>query len=193
MYFNINNRNYIYIYININNKIFNQFFILIFFLYLFILFIYFLKNYFIYLNSDFSLCKNLKGKTLTNDSLEECYYRDIKEGNICKAKEMKCFSEDEKISLCTDNSNKISNNDKCGPKDGHCPTGKCCSKYGYCGKSEEYCGSGCQSEFGQCTSTTNVKISTNDKCGPKDGHCPTGKCCSKYGYCGKSGEFWMSK
>lgn len=31
-----------------------------------------------------------------------------------------------------------------------CPSSKCCSKYGYCGKSSDYCGKGCQSAFGQC-------------------------------------------
>jgi len=139
---------------------------------------------------NFSNCKNLKGKTLTNDSLEECYYNNNKKGNICKTKEMKCFSEreeeDEKIPLCNVISNEISTNGKCGPYDGHCSTGECCSKYGYCGTSEKHCGTGCQSEFGQCTSTTSVKISTNGKCGPEDGKCPDSKCCSKYGYCGTS-------
>jgi len=95
-----------------------------------------------------------------------------------------------------------STNGKCGAKDGVCPTGECCSKYGYCGRSEKHCGTGCQSEFGQCninktttTKTTTQKstttkssypTSTNGKCGAKDGKCPTGECCSKYGYCGRS-------
>jgi choice-of-anchor A domain-containing protein len=39
---------------------------------------------------------------------------------------------------------------ECGKGYGSCPNNQCCSKYGYCGKSEEYCGSGCQSEFGRC-------------------------------------------
>jgi len=134
---------------------------------------------------DLRNCENIKGKTLTNDSLEECYYDGIKKGNICKAKEMKCFSEfQEEIKPCTEESVKISTNGQCGKDYGHCPNGKCCSKYGYCGTSDKHCGTGCQSEFGQCTS--GVKISTNGKCGKDDGHCPTGKCCSKYGYCGTS-------
>jgi len=29
------------------------------------------------------------------------------------------------------------------------PSGQCCSKYSWCGTSEKYCGTGCQSEFGQ--------------------------------------------
>jgi len=135
---------------------------------------------------DFVDCENItKGKTLTNDSLEECYYGGI-ESKICKAKEMSCLQYFEKeIKPCTDNSNKISTNGKCGATDGRCPTGQCCSKYGYCGTSNKHCGTGCQSEFGQCTST-NVKISSNGKCGAEDGQCPSGQCCSKYGYCGTS-------
>jgi len=97
-----------------------------------------------------------------------------------------CFfqddGDDKYFPICDDE--KVSTNDKCGFKNGRCPNGKCCSKYGYCGTTEKHCGTGCQSEFGQCS--TNVKISTNDKCGPEDGRCPDGKCCSKYGYCGTS-------
>jgi len=103
-----------------------------------------------------------------------------------------------------------STNGKCGPSDGKCPADKCCSKYGYCGKTDDHCGKGCQSEFGECkntttttktktktkkattttkkntTSKTTIPISTNGKCGKTDGKCPSGKCCSKYGWCGTS-------
>jgi len=57
-----------------------------------------------------------------------------------------------------------------------CASGYCCSKYGYCGKTEEYCGTGCQSEYGKCnklsttekstkktTKTTNKKTTTTSK------------------------------
>ncbi|OUM62096.1 carbohydrate-binding module family 18 protein [Piromyces sp. E2] len=43
-----------------------------------------------------------------------------------------------------------STNGKCGKENGVCPNKKCCSKYGWCGTSDKYCGSGCQSEFGRC-------------------------------------------
>jgi len=93
-----------------------------------------------------------------------------------------------------------STNGRCGKSDGKCPSGKCCSKYGYCGTSDAHCKSGCQSEFGECklttttTTTTKTKTSTkssiptstNGKCGKSDGKCPSGKCCSKYGWCGTS-------
>ncbi len=45
---------------------------------------------------------------------------------------------------------KISTDGKCGEEYGKCPSGQCCSKYGYCGKSKDYCESGCQSDFGKC-------------------------------------------
>ncbi|OUM58671.1 carbohydrate esterase family 4 protein, partial [Piromyces sp. E2] len=66
---------------------------------------------------------------------------------------------------------------------------------GYCGKTSEYCGKGCQSEFGKCNVDTKTKakvttknISTNGKCGGKY-VCPKGFCCSQYGYCGKTSEY----
>jgi len=47
---------------------------------------------------------------------------------------------------------KISTNDRCGKEDGTCPSGKCCSKYGWCGTSERHCkvNQGCQIAFGEC-------------------------------------------
>jgi len=58
--------------------------------------------------------------------------------------------------------------DRCGPKIGKCAEGKCCSKYGWCGKSADHCSiaKGCQSEFGACTApkkTNSVKTNVNNK------------------------------
>jgi len=39
---------------------------------------------------------------------------------------------------------------QCGEGFGSCPQGQCCSKYGWCGKDSQYCGPGCQSQFGIC-------------------------------------------
>ena len=97
---------------------------------------------------------------------------------------------------------KVSTNGRCGKKLGVCPSGECCSQYGYCGTTSKHCGAGCQSEFGKCntastvikTTTTTaaaaatVKVSTNGKCGKTDGVCPSGECCSKYGYCGTTSK-----
>ncbi|ORY34377.1 hypothetical protein LY90DRAFT_387004, partial [Neocallimastix californiae] len=101
---------------------------------------------------------------------------------------------------------------RCGQVNGlACPTGYCCSQFGFCGKTESYCGKGCQSEFGICNGTTssvadattttttgkkyrtptNDNVSTDDTCGPLRGNkiCPEGKCCSEYGYCGDTDEY----
>jgi len=42
-----------------------------------------------------------------------------------------------------------STNVKCGKENRKCPSDQCCSKYGWGGTSEKYCGTGCQSEFSQ--------------------------------------------
>jgi peptidoglycan/xylan/chitin deacetylase (PgdA/CDA1 family) len=55
---------------------------------------------------------------------------------------------------------KISTNGRCGGSNGVCPNNLCCSKYGYCGQTNDYCGTGCQSEFGKCNSKTTTKKST---------------------------------
>jgi len=44
----------------------------------------------------------------------------------------------------------LSTTGKCGSGFGSCAKNECCSQYGYCGTSDEYCGYGCQSEFGRC-------------------------------------------
>jgi len=110
-------------------------------------------------------------------------------------------------STTTKSSKPTSTNGKCGKDNNNtvCPSGQCCSKYGYCGTSEKHCGSNCQSKFGKCfnttTTTTTIKkttttksskpTSTNGECGKNNGniHCPSGKCCSKYGYCGTGEKY----
>jgi len=43
----------------------------------------------------------------------------------------------------------------CGSSVGvSCSNGLCCSKYGYCGSTDEYCGSGCQPYYGKCWSSS---------------------------------------
>jgi len=106
----------------------------------------------------------------------------------------------------------ISTNNRCGPSYGICPSGQCCSKYGWCGKTDDYCDSGCQSEFGQCknypinnatannapadnapvnnmTVETSIPISTNGRCGKTYGRCPSDECCSVFGWCGKTDTY----
>ena len=42
--------------------------------------------------------------------------------------------------------------DRCGKEYGICDADDCCSKYGWCGQSDEHCGNGCQSDYGFCKS-----------------------------------------
>jgi len=69
--------------------------------------------------------------------------------------------------------------------------GRCCSKYGYCGSSIEYCGTGCQPGFsapGACTSASTIV----ERCGPSNGGqtCAGNPfketCCSEFGWCGST-------
>jgi len=53
-----------------------------------------------------------------------------------------------------------------------CPSGFCCSQYGYCGTGPQYC----QPQTGTCV-------------GGVGGTCAAGLCCSPYGYCGTGVEF----
>ncbi|KAF4624626.1 hypothetical protein G7Y89_g13544 [Cudoniella acicularis] len=92
--------------------------------------------------------------------------------------------------------------------------GDCCSKYGYCGHTSDYCSldSGCQSYFGLCGDTplvspvapvaspvstsnpiTALKPSVDGSCG-KDATClgsTFGPCCSSYGWCGSTSEYCL--
>ncbi|KAH9203658.1 hypothetical protein DL95DRAFT_321005, partial [Leptodontidium sp. 2 PMI_412] len=78
-----------------------------------------------------------------------------------------------------------------------CPTGGCCSKYGYCGTTSDYCSSGnCQPAYGTCTappppgSTTPDGTCGNVSNGNNHGYiCKTGQCCSKYGWCGTTIDY----
>jgi len=48
------------------------------------------------------------------------------------------------------NNTSISKSYQCGPNFGMCPKNLCCSKYGWCGQTSEYCDNGCQEEYGNC-------------------------------------------
>jgi hypothetical protein len=103
----------------------------------------------------------------------------------------------------------------CGAGIGACPTtGYCCSKWGFCGVTEKFCGTGCQSDYGSCngypvstpvTSPVSNPVSSpvespvsspalspaaEGSCGTGIGACPTsGHCCSQYGFCGTTEEY----
>jgi len=134
---------------------------------------------------------NLKGKTLTNPKLERCYYSQNYE--LCKAKDMDClkvnnFEFDECPGMKDDDD--YSTNGQCGNGNGKCPPGFCCSKTGWCGKTNDHCSitKGCQLQFGVCNGEPQV-----GRCGKEYGKCPSGQCCSKDGYCGVNDSHCLSK
>ncbi|KAI0176603.1 hypothetical protein BJ166DRAFT_458305 [Pestalotiopsis sp. NC0098] len=66
---------------------------------------------------------------------------------------------------------------------------QCCSQYGYCGNTTDYCDSsnGCQSAFGDaCIDDGGSGDSGSGLCGPANGNavCASTECCSAEGYCG---------
>ena len=76
----------------------------------------------------------------------------------------------------------FSTKDRCGEGYGSCDEDECCSEYGWCGLTEEHCGTGCQSEYGHCDNDS------KDRCGKEYGKCENNECCSQYGWCGNSDE-----
>lgn len=97
----------------------------------------------------------------------------------------------------------VSNTARCGKPFGltcaGSAFGNCCSQYNYCGSAEGYCGDGCQSGYGTCSSSqvpppsgnpSNGEVSRDGSCGGSKGftclNSEFGDCCSQYGFCGSS-------
>jgi hypothetical protein len=73
--------------------------------------------------------------------------------------------------------------------------GSCCSQYGYCGDTSDFCGTGCQTGFGTC-GPSGAPVSTDGTCSsnstPNGATCAGstfGTCCSEYGYCGSTNAY----
>jgi len=83
---------------------------------------------------------------------------------------------------------------RCGIEFGYliCQDNKCCSQYGFCGVTDEYCDIGCQFDFGICNSNITQITSPDGTCGRFNGYsCEPGYCCSR-GKCVQR-EFYNSK
>jgi len=81
---------------------------------------------------------------------------------------------------------------RCGIEFGYliCQDNKCCSQYGFCGVTDEYCDIGCQFDFGICNSNITQITSPDGTCGRFNGYsCEPGYCCSQYGYCGDTSDY----
>ncbi|KKF94643.1 Endochitinase 1 [Ceratocystis platani] len=100
-------------------------------------------------------------------------------------------------------------NGSCGGKTGFTCTGNnCCSQWGWCGNTADFCGTGCQTGFGLCDSdatspskssdapkedkapkTAELKLSPDGSCGGENGYTCTGSnCCSQSGWCGATSD-----
>lgn len=71
---------------------------------------------------------------------------------------------------CSTDTSYISSDGKCGSTDPNSQIcvgstyGSCCSQKGWCGDSTDYCGTGCQSDFGTCGGA-NITTNTSDTAG----------------------------
>jgi len=101
---------------------------------------------------DLKLLKNMKNLRFLN--VKNTFKDEEALENICSLTNIEYLMIDGKeVKSCEasqSQSPKISTNGQCGKEYGVCPSGNCCSKYGWCGTSSEHCGKGCQSEFGKC-------------------------------------------
>jgi hypothetical protein len=81
---------------------------------------------------------------------------------------------------------------QCGRQAGNrkCPNNLCCSKFGFCGDTREFCArdQGCQS---QCRPRDLGEGLDAPQCGRQAGNrkCPNNLCCSKFGFCGNTHEY----
>ncbi|CCF41523.1 lectin, partial [Colletotrichum higginsianum] len=104
-----------------------------------------------------------------------------------------------KFGQCTVTSGKkITPDGSCGGSNAYTCTGgtfgNCCSRYGFCGNTDEHCLNGCNSQFGDCSSISvgGVPASLDGSCGGSKGTTcqgtSYGNCCSQWGYCGSSAD-----
>ncbi|EUC44378.1 carbohydrate-binding module family 18 protein [Bipolaris oryzae ATCC 44560] len=82
-----------------------------------------------------------------------------------------------------------------------CKTGQCCSRFGNCGTTADYCSpSVCQSAFGICFDSAPARgsVSPDGTCGDvgkgnnNGWACKPGACCSKYGNCGTTDSYCLA-
>ncbi|RIB03169.1 CBM Family 18/Carbohydrate Esterase Family 4 protein [Gigaspora rosea] len=98
--------------------------------------------------------------------------------------------------ISTSSTQEISTDGTCGPETNtKCPS-NCCSQWGYCGSTSDFCdpNQGCQEGYGTCGQISNNKdssqLSNDGTCGPdKNTRCGDNDCCSQWGYCGNTPEF----
>jgi len=110
-----------------------------------------------YIRFDYSQhCSNTTLKTTTKTSTKKTTTKTSTKKTTTKTSTKKTTTKTTKKTTKTSTTKTktetvpISTNGKCGAEYGKCPSGRCCSKYGWCGKTSKYCGTGCQKAFGIC-------------------------------------------
>ncbi|CAG8566179.1 6727_t:CDS:2, partial [Cetraspora pellucida] len=87
----------------------------------------------------------------------------------------------------------ISSDGRCGPDVNTRCENECCSQWGYCGSTTDFCdlNQGCQQDYGTCGQISNNNTGTGTgPCGPDTNNiCGGNTCCSQWGYCGTTPEF----
>ncbi|KAI0123329.1 hypothetical protein BJ170DRAFT_713483 [Xylariales sp. AK1849] len=127
------------------------------------------------------------GKTCKGSTFGDC----CSSSGFCGGSETHCGAGcQSSFGDCSAPSN-ISTDGTCGKNGKTCKGstfGDCCSSGNFCGKTTDYCETGCQTAFGTCTTVTN-NISTDGACSKNGKTCKGstfGDCCSSSGYCGKT-------
>ncbi|KAM9874215.1 hypothetical protein VDGL01_11718 [Verticillium dahliae] len=140
------------------------------------------------ISTDGSCGKN--GKTCKGSTFGDC----CSSGGFCGKSTDHCGPGCQTLfGTCTAGAGSISTDGACGKNGKTCKGstfGDCCSSSGFCGKSTDHCGAGCQSSFGTCT-TGAGSVSTDGSCGKNGKTCKGstfGDCCSANGFCGKSSD-----
>jgi len=112
----------------------------------------------------FTIYRNDDPKHTKYDEIDSRFLKEKLEAYQAKKSGSSSSKTNSKSSTSTSptSSIKISTNGRCGPNDGKCPSGKCCSKYGWCSTSSDHCDldKGCQAKYGICKYYTSVKKTT---------------------------------
>jgi len=154
---------------------------------------------------DLSRNTKISGKTLTNSNLVTCVY-DLQYELCMPSSDIQCLQNNSYGYPECEKPLEVTTDGECGSGHGKCAEGYCCSRFGWCGSTPLHCNvsEGCQSKFGKCDETPATNTTTDDeptvtsspeptsddvytetgRCGPNDGKCRPGQCCSKYGWCG---------
>jgi len=70
---------------------------------------------------------------------------------------MNCENLVKGTNVCVKGKINITKDGSCGNGKGSCPFGECCGKDGKCGSTPTFCGTGCNSKYGLCESTSKHK------------------------------------